>query len=70
MTFAAGNPEHIARVQSQVEARLRQSCYHPLELNDGSVIPGPIPVNPDRWVKGIPLCSTAAPASKSKAKKP
>ena len=44
MTAAAGNPEHIARVQSQVEALLRKSCYHTLELSDGTVIPGIIPV--------------------------
>ena len=44
MTSAAGNPEHIARIQSQVDALLRKGCYHTLELNDGSVIPGLIPV--------------------------
>src|SRR3954452_541666 len=41
----AGDPEFLRAIQRQVDALARKSCYHSLELNDGTVIPGLISVD-------------------------
>ena len=40
----ATEPEFTARTRQHVETLVRKGCYHSLELNDGTVIPGHIPI--------------------------
>src|SRR5580700_6449033 len=41
---AARNPEFQRQIRLQTEAFARNTPYHSLELNDGTVIPGLIPI--------------------------
>jgi tRNA (mo5U34)-methyltransferase len=53
---AAGDPEFAARTRQQVEALARRTCYHSLELGDGTVIPGLIGVEALRArVRAFPI---------------
>ena len=40
----AGNPEFQRLIRLQTEAFARNTPYHSLELNDGTIIPGIVPV--------------------------